>query len=114
MDEQRNRLSDEREAFATVYPDTPWETVPDRVKEAAADGTRQIAAEYSSYLYRKEQLRTAAAAAREKGRAESPGLPAGAYGERLYSIDEMRRMSPKEVKGRYKSILSSLKRGLGQ
>lgn len=104
--------SDEWETFAQCYPDVRREDVPDGVKAAATEQGISIAAAYGDYLARREEIRSAAADALARAIAQSPGLPRGAMGERLYSIEEMRAMPPKEVRRRYGSLLASLRRGL--
>lgn len=106
------RVPDEREAFAQCYPDTPWEEVPDSVKQSAAERGIPVAAVYGVYLTHREQTRRSALAALARATEQSPGLPRGALGERLYSIEEMRAMPPKEIRRRYGSLLASLRRGL--
>ena len=56
----------------------------------------------------KEIARAAYALAVER----TPGCPRGGRAGRLYSVDEMKNMNPKEVKRRYGSLMASLKRGI--
>ncbi|MBQ8382632.1 MAG: hypothetical protein IJX47_05425 [Clostridia bacterium] len=113
MDEQTREIpADQRTAFCEAYPDVTWESVPDAVKEAARLKEIPVAAAYCLYLQRREQAKKTAKAACRRATAESPGVPAGALGERLYSIDEMREMTSKEVKNRYHTLLASLRRGV--
>ena len=60
------------------------------------------------------RLKKAAELANRRATDDSPGVIRGAMGERLYSVDEMRQMTAKEVKGRYHSLLASLKRGFSR
>lgn len=106
--------ADERSAFCLRYPDVPWTSVPDAVKESARLQAIPLADAYGEYLQQRAKLREAADAAYRRALAESPGVPMGAVGERLYSIDEMRRMTSKEVKSRYHTLLASLKRGFSK
>ena len=62
----------------------------------------------------RQRIKAAAIAANQRAAADSPGIVSGALGERLYSIDEMRQMTAKEVKGRYHSMLASLRRGFSK
>lgn len=107
-------IPDEREAFAQCYPDIGWEDVPDSVKETARERGIPVAAAYGVYLTHRERTRKTAAQALSHAMAESPGLPRGAVGERLYSIEEMREMPAKEVRSRYGSLLASLRCGVEQ
>jgi hypothetical protein len=100
---------DLRAAFSECYPDTPWEEVPDSVKVSAMERGIPVAAAYGVYLTRREQTRQSASAALARAMEESPGLPRGAVGERLYSIEEMRAMPQTEVRRRYGSLLTSLR-----
>lgn len=102
---------DDREVFAICYPDIRWEDVPDGVKAAATVQGIPVAAVYGDYLARREEIRKTADAALVRAMEQSPGLPRGAVGERLYSIEEMRAMPQKEVRSRYGSLLASLRRG---
>lgn len=104
--------SDQREAFAVCYPDVAWEEVPDAVKQRALAEGIPVTAVFQEYLELREQRRQAAEQAVLRATAQSPGLPGGAVGERLYSIDEMREMPAKEVRRRYGSLLASLRRGI--
>lgn len=56
----------------------------------------------------RELARAAYALALER----SPGCPRGDVGGRLYSVEEMKGMSPKQVKKRYGVLMDSLKRGI--
>lgn len=103
--------TDDREAFSICYPDTRWEDVPDGVKATATEQGIPVAAAYGDYLARREEIRKAADAALVRAMEQSPGLPRGAVGDRLYSIEEMRAMPSKEVRSRYGSLLASLRRG---
>ncbi len=57
---------------------------------------------------------SAAEAANRKAREYSPGVPQGGVAQRIYTVAEMREMSPKEVKGRYGALLESLKKGISK
>lgn len=115
MDERRPYLpADEQAAFVEVYPDVSWEAVPDAVKENARLQAIPVADAYCLYLRQREQAKKTAVSAYQRAAAESPGIPRGAWGERLYSINEMREMTPKEVKSRYHTLLASLKRGFAK
>ena len=103
--------TDLRESFAACYPDTRWEDVPDSVKKKSAEENLPMTEVYGQYLSRREEIRKAADAALIRAMEQSPGLPRGAVGERLYSIEEMRAMPLKEVHRRYGSLLASLRRG---
>ena len=56
----------------------------------------------------KEIARAAYALAVER----TPGCPRGDGRGRLYSVEEMKNMNPKEVKRRYGSLMASLKKGI--
>lgn len=102
---------DEEAAFRKAYPEVLWESVPDAVKENARMKEIPVSAAYCHYLEQREQMKEIAVSAYQRAASESPGVPAGALGERLYSIDEMQRMTSKEVRNRYQSLLASLKHG---
>lgn len=60
---------------------------------------------------KREREKEIARAAYELALARTPGCPRGDVGGRLYSVAEMKNMSSKEVKHRYRSLMASLKRG---
>lgn len=100
-----------RACLAICFPDTKWEDVPDEVKRKSIEEAQPIAAVYQDYLTHREQTRKTASAALLRSMEQSPGIPQGAVGERLYSIEEIRAMPAKEVRRRYGSLLTSLRHG---
>lgn len=86
--------------------------IPDRIKASAKEAGIPIAEAYADYLSRRERERAIAKAASELAIERTPGCPKGVYGQRIYSVDEMKSMSSTEVKKRYGAILESLKRGI--
>lgn len=82
--------------------------------EEAAAVSEEAASPLDEEAALRKRLKEAADAANQRAADDSPGIVSGALGERLYSIDEMRQMTPKQVKGRYHSLLASLKRGFSK
>lgn len=102
----------EQEEFSSCFPDVTLAEVPDSVKESAVSNNLPLAAAYALYLCRKARAKESARAASERAAAETPGLPTGDRGERIYTIEEMRAMSQSEVRRRYSALLNSLSRGI--
>lgn len=106
--EQKKR---EKTAFAELFPKVSPDDVPDSVREyAVAEGLPLVAA-YAMYVCRAE---------REKGRigdkladsaTRSSGSVENCRAEELFSIEQIRAMSPKEVRRHYKAVMKSLSRG---
>lgn len=70
--------------------------------------TEKMCAEQEMRAREREIARAAYALAVER----TPGCPRGGAARRLYSVDEMKAMSPKQVKKRYGVLMDSLKRGV--
>ena len=88
------------------------DTFPDCVMaHALAEG---ISAEeaYALYLEKREREKAIADAANALALERTPGCPRGNKVARLYSVEEMKSMSSKEVKSRYGALMESLRWGL--
>ena len=86
--------------------------IPDRVKERSEVEGIPLEEAYAEYLACREREKEIARSADELAMERTPGCPRGAGCGRLYSVEEMKSMSPKDVKKRYASLMDSLKRGI--
>lgn len=102
----------EQEEFSSCFPDVSLAEIPDSVKESALCNHLPIAAAYALYLCRRARAKEAAREASARAAAETPGIPTGDRGERIYTVEEMRAMSQSEVRRRYGALLNSLSRGI--
>lgn len=86
--------------------------IPDRVKERAEVEGIPLEEAYAEYLIRREREKEIARTADALAMERTPGCPRGDSVGRLYSMEEMKSMSQKEVKRRYGSLMDSLRRGI--
>lgn len=103
------RLSAELREFCALYPETPAETIPDEIWIQVKAGI-PLAAAYALHERRQVREREAAETAHQQGRARSSGALEGNAGEMPYTPDEVRAMSPAEVRRNYAAIMASMKR----
>lgn len=98
----------EREEFCALYPDVDLRSLPE---EVLTNGTLPLAAAYALYE-RRNALSSAKAAQANLQNAQKSSGSAHHDGESdgEYSIEEIRRMTPRQVRTRYQTILHSLKK----
>ena len=102
------RASAEVGEFIRLFPNVSLSEIPKSVWEMARGGVPLAAAyAYSEAIRRRKEDEIAEADRR--GRAESAGALMG-NGADFYSPDEVRRMSPGEVKANFKKINESMKK----
>ena len=106
--EQERTLRAQREEFCALYPDVDLHTLPE---EVLSNSTLPLAAAYALYA-RRNALAEAKAleanlqnAQKSSGSAQHDGESDGEY-----SLEEIRRMTPRQVRTRYQTILHSLKK----
>ena len=106
---EKDRASTEETMFAELFPDVDRDTIPDSVKEEALARNIPLVAVYAMYE-RRRQLAAVSAEIRNRANA---GRSSGAldrtdnFGEAL-SIEQIRAMSPREVRRHYKQIMKTL------
>lgn len=108
---EKERIASENELLADLYPDVKRSELPEAVEKEAAEKNMPLAAAYALYLRRRELSEAEGQIAARLAASESAGAMKGDCGETLYSIDEIRAMSRKEIRRSYKAILRSLERG---
>ncbi len=106
-DRAYERLMRECAEFIQLYPDTPIRSLPDTVWEGVKDGV-PIAAGYALYEKKRDAEARRAAEHNEKNGTASAGSCGGGTNDFYFSPDEVRRMSPFEVKQNYTKILESM------
>lgn len=108
---EKERIRVEEALLSELYPDVKRSALPEAVEREAAEKQMPLAAAYALYLRRRELAAAEGQVAAMLAAAESAGALSGDCGEALYSIDEIRAMSRKEIRRSYKAILRSLERG---
>ena len=106
--EQERTLRAQREEFCALYPDVDLHSLPE---EVLSHSTLPLAAAYALYARRNALANERAAQAnlqnaqKSSGSAQHDGESDGEY-----SLEEIRRMTPRQVRTRYQTILHSLKK----
>lgn len=106
---ERERVDAENAIFSELFPDTDKEMIPDSVREEAEARNIPLVAAYAMYD-RRRQLAAASAELHNQinaGRSSGPLGKADNFGEAL-SIEQIRAMSPSEVRKHYKQIMKTL------
>lgn len=107
---EQERIRGEEALLADLFPDVKRSELPEAVEREATEGHMPLAAAYALYLRRRELASAEGQVAARLAAAESAGALTGDCGEPLYSIEEIRSMSRKEIRRSYKAILRSLER----
>ena len=106
---EKERSEGEALLFKELFPDTDKESIPDAVRAEASEKGIPLIAAYAIYE-RRRQLAAAAAEAHNKnnaGRSSGPLGKADNFGEAL-SIEQIRAMTPAQVRRHYKQIMKTL------
>lgn len=105
---QREKSTSEKRAFRELFPDVNFDAIPDEVHEKAKELNSLLAA-YALYHRRLEITRQKAEETKKENLLRTPGATTHDGGsDGTYSIDEIARMSPQEVKRNYNQIIKSL------
>lgn len=103
------RVSVELREFCSLFPETAPTAIPDEVWAQVKAGI-PLSAAYALHERRAQKDREAVTAAQARGKAQSSGALEGNGGEMPYTPDEVRAMSPAEVRRNYTAIVASMKR----
>lgn len=106
---QREHISKQLNEFAELFPDIAVRSIPEEVWESVKEGN-SLAAAYSVY----ERRITEAARRIELINANNAQKAAGAAGkdvtQEFFSADDVRKMSPSEVRANYAKIRRSMEK----
>lgn len=107
--ERYEQTAREEKAFAELYPNMSMADIPDIVRESAAKNHLPLIAEYALYARRLEVEKERDTARLEAAVSKSSGaVEQGGERDELFSIEQIRMMTPREVKKHYKAIMRSL------
>ena len=105
--ERQDRISEQLNEFSELFPNIAPSAVPAEVWESVKNGN-SLAAAYAVY----EKRTTEAARRIEQINAKNAGNSAGAAGknssEEFFSADEVRKMSPAQVRANFAKIRRSM------
>lgn len=108
----RERKDREAADFAELFPSLKPDEIPDFVRDQAEKSKIPLIAAYALYARRQEIEAIRAGESSKRSVENSAGPVAGSAGEAdLFTLDQIRAMTPKEVKKHYKTIMKSLNKG---
>lgn len=110
----RDRERADREAadFAELFPTLKREEIPDFVREEAEKSGIPLIAVYALYARRQEIAAARADQTAKRSAENSAGSVGGSSSEAdFFTLEQIRAMTPKEVKKHYKTIMKSLNKG---
>ena len=107
-DERLSRMSAEYAEFRTLYPSVPFEAIDDSVMEDVKNGI-PLSAAYALFERRRQLAAEQAARINAENSHRTPGA-LRATDEDYFSPDEVRKMTPGEVRTNYQKILQSMRK----
>lgn len=106
--ESRAKEKRERDEFCALYPDVDLASLPQSV---LCDESLPLAAAYALYERRQARAKEAALAHNEKNLQKSVGAVRHDGGnDGSFALSEIKRMSAKEIRAHYNSVLRSLQK----
>lgn len=105
---ERDRKDREASAFARFFPGLTADDIPDSVRKAAEEHSLPLIAVYALYARESELTAQRAADADRRASLLSSGPVSGDREEDFFTLDQIRAMSPKEVRKNYKAVLKSI------
>jgi len=105
---EKERSDSERKAFNELFPSESFDAIPDEVHEKAKEYNSLLAA-YALYHRRKEIERQRAESIKKENLMRTAGnITHDGGNDGTYSLEEIARMSPQEIKRNYNQIIKSL------
>jgi DNA-directed RNA polymerase alpha subunit len=105
------RQDREKKIFGELYPKVAVDEIPDTVLKEAKEEGIPLAAAYALYARRLELENEKAAEKLINSGVRTSGAVGRQPSEQLFSIDQIRAMSAKEVKRQYRAVMKSLAKG---
>ena len=104
---REERISNEYAEFKSLFPGVSVSELPDSVISSIKNGV-PLSAAYALYERRRAMSASAASGVNKKNRELSFAVKSGKSSEVYFSPNEVRQMSPSEVKTNYSKILDSM------
>lgn len=108
IDAANARMKEELEEFYEYFPSVDPKSVPDEVWERVKCGA-SLAATYSLFERKREREAQRTISHNERMRRMSAGALEAADSDGYYSPDEVRRMTPAQVRKNYDDIVESMR-----
>lgn len=108
MDAANARMKEELEEFYEYFPSVDPKSIPDEVWERVKRGA-SLAATYSLFERKREREAQRSISHNERMRRMSAGALEAADSGGYYSPDEVRRMTPAQVRKNYDDIVESMR-----
>ena len=104
---REERISNEYAEFKSLFPGVSVSELPDSVLSSIKNGV-PLSAAYALYERRRAMSEDIASGVNKKNRELSFAVKNGKTSETYFSPDEVRQMSPSEVRSNYSKILDSM------
>lgn len=104
---REERISNEYAEFKSLFPGVSVSELPDSVLSSVKNGV-PLSAAYALYERRRAMSESVASGVNQKNRELSFAVKNGKTSEIYFSPDEVRQMSPSEVKANYSKIIDSM------
>lgn len=108
LDRAQSRAVRELDSFAELFPDTDLHEIPQSVWDEVRRGG-SLCAGFALHLRLRELEQERVAQKNESNRRMSSGSILGGESENYYSPDEVKRMTPRQVREKYDDIIESMK-----
>lgn len=108
LDRAQSRVARELDSFAELFPDTDLHEIPQSVWDEVRRGG-SLCAGFALHIRLRELERERIAQKNERNRRMSSGSILGGESESYYSPDEVKRMTPRQVREKYDDIIESMK-----
>ena len=108
IDAANARMKEELEKFYEYFPSVDPKSVPDEVWEKVKRGA-SLAATYSLFERKREREAQRSVSHNERMRRMSTGALEATDSDGYYSPDEVRRMTPAQVRKNYDDIVESMR-----
>ena len=108
LERMSERMNSELAEFRECFPNSTLEEIPDEIWEKVKRGA-SLPAEYSLYVIKAENERRRISSVNERNRKMSAGAIGFAEGEKYFSPEEVKKMSPAQVKKHYDDIIESMR-----
>jgi hypothetical protein len=107
--EQQKLIEKQLNEFSELFPDIAVRSIPDEVWETVRQGNSLVAA-YSVYERRISEAARRIEQINAQNAKKSAGIAGKDLGQEFFSADDVRKMSPSEVRANYAKIRRSMEK----
>lgn len=106
---EAKRIAEELGGFSEAFPEVEIKSVPDEVWDSVKNGN-SLAASYALYVHRTGMKQAQICEQNDRNAYFSSGHLGKSAKSEYFSPDEVKRMSPSEVRASYSKIIESMKK----